>query len=283
MASAIGARIPTTFGQTKCNVLVDTGAMKSCMSQAYYQQLMLPTTRPIHTYQVKSANGSNLCPIRITECEFKIGQKEYKNDFVVCKNLIRPCILGIDFLKKHGTFAGWTPTGKFKLIAQQEFLVESLEVLMKGPMIHNKQGIEIPERSLIMIKTSIDTRRCSKDQVFELKPNFLLTNEHPNLIIVPTVCIMPEERHNCIPLVLINLDKNEKIFLRKGEILGHLEPSSIEINEIVKEDWPKEEEIKGEENEAIHLEKKFITSQAEVNTHRKMQLQDAEVAKKYKE
>ena len=45
----------------------------------------------------------------------------------------------------------------------------------------------------------------------------------------------------------------------------------------------KEEEIKGEENGAIPLEKKFITSPAEVNTHRKMQLQDAEVDKKYKE
>ena len=65
--------------------------------------------RTIHTYQVKSANGSNLCPIGITECEFKIGQKEYKNYFVVCKKLIRPCILGTDFLKKHGIFAGWTP------------------------------------------------------------------------------------------------------------------------------------------------------------------------------
>ena len=65
--------------------------------------------------------------------------------------------------------------------------------------------------------------------------------------------------------------------------MGHLEPSSIEINEIVKEDWPKEEEIRGKENEAIPLEKKFITSPAEVNTHRKMQLQDAEVAKKYNE
>ena len=95
--------------------------------------------------------------------------------------------------------------------------------------------------------------------------------------------IMQGEKHDCIPLVLINLEEDEKILLRKGEILGHLEPSSIEINEVVKEDWPKEEEIKEEENEAIPLEKKFITSPAEVNTHRKMQLQDAEVAKKYKE
>ena len=150
-------------------------------------------------------------------------------------------------------------------------------------MIHNRQGIEILERSLIMIKASIDTRECSKDQVFEVKPNFLLTNEHPNLIIVPTMHIMQDKKHGCIPLVLIVLNEDEKVFLRKGEILGYLEPSSIEINEIVKEDWPKEEEIKEEENEAIPLEKKFITSPAEVNTHRKMQLQDAEVVKKYKE
>ena len=145
--------------------------------------------------------------------------------------------------------------------------MESLEVQMKGPMIHNKQGIEIPERSLAMIKTSVDTRECPKDQVFEVKPNFLLANVHPNLIIVPTVHIIQEERHGCIPLILINLDEDEKMFLRKGKILGHLEPSSIEINEIVKEDWPEEEEIKGVENEAIHLEKKFITSPSEVNTH----------------
>ena len=145
------------------------------MSQAYYQQLMLPSTRPIHTCQVKSANGSNLCPIGITECEFKIGQKKYQNDFVVCKNLVRTRILGTDFLKRHSIFAGWTPTGQFKLISHQEFLVESLEVLVKGPMIHNRQGIDIPGRSLTMVNASIDTRKLLKDQVFEVKPNFLLT------------------------------------------------------------------------------------------------------------
>ena len=244
---------------------------------------MLPSTRPIHAYQVKSANGSNLCPIGITECEFKIGQKEYKNNFVVCKNLIRPCILGTDFLKKHGIFAGWTPTGRFKLISHQEFLVESLEVLMKGPMIHNRQGINILGRSLAMVNASIDTGKLLKDQVFEVKPNFLLTNEHPNLIIVPVLHTIQGKKHDCFPLALVNLNEDEKIFLRKGETLGHLEPCSIEMNEIVKEDWSKMEEIEGKENEAIPLEKKFITSPAEVNTHRKMQLQDAEVAKKYKE
>ena len=58
--------------------------------------------------------------------------------------------------------------------------MESLEVLLKGPMIHNKQGIEIPERSLAIITTSVDTKECPKDQTFEVKLNFLLANEHPN-------------------------------------------------------------------------------------------------------
>ena len=43
------------------------------------------------------------------------------------------------------------------------------------------------------------------------------------------------------------------------------------------------EEIEGEENEATPLEKKFITSLAEVYTHRKIQLQDVDIAKKHKE
>ena len=216
--SAIGATIPTTFGQTKCNVLIDTGAMKSCMSQAYYQQLMLPATRSIHSCSIKSANGTNLCPIGITECEFKIGTKEYKNDFIVCKNLVRPCILGTDFLRKHGIWTGWSPTGKFQLISEQKFLVESLEGLMKGPMIHNRQGINIPGRNLAVVSVLLDTKALQENQVYEVKPN-LLTNEHPNLIVLPMLHVVQREKHDSIPVALINLNEDEKIFLKKGEIL----------------------------------------------------------------
>ena len=171
VGSAIGATIPTTFGQTKCNVLIDRGAMKSCMSQAYYQQLMLPATRTIHSCNIKSANGTNLCPIGITECEFKIGTKEYKNDFIVCKNLVQPCILGTDFLRKHSIWTGWSPTGKVQLISQQKFLVESLEVLMKGPMIHNRQGINIPRRNLAVVRHFKKIRCMRLNQTSYLQMN----------------------------------------------------------------------------------------------------------------
>ena len=70
--------------------------------------------------------------------------------------------------------------GKFKLITQQEFLLESLEVLMNGPMIHNKQGITIPGKMLALIDLSINIDESMDDQMFEVRPNFLFTSEHPN-------------------------------------------------------------------------------------------------------
>ena len=81
-----------------------------------------------------------------------------------------PYILGIDFLRKHGIWTGWSPTGKFQLISQQKFLVESLEVLMKGPMIHNRQGIYIPGRNLSMVSVTFDTKPLQENQVYEVKP-----------------------------------------------------------------------------------------------------------------
>ena len=174
--------------------------------------------------------------------------------------------------------------GKFKLITQQEFLVESLEVLMDGPMIYNKQGITVPGRRLAVIKVSIEMDEKLDGQMFEVKPNFLLTNEHPNLIIMPMLHQVTGEKQEYIPLTLLNLAEDEAVYLKKGEILGHLEPCPITIEEIVKEDWSNSEELDGEEESSeLPLEKKFITSPAEVNTHRRVNLQDAQVSAKYRE
>ena len=115
--------------------------------------------------------------------------------------------------------------------------------------------------------------------MYEVKPNLLLTNEHPNLVVLPMLHLVQKEKHDSIPVALINLNEDEGIFLKKGEILGCLEPSPIEVTGIVK----KESGEIGEEDESIPLEKKFITSPAEVNTHRKMQLQDAEVTEENRE
>ena len=145
-------------------------------------------------------------------------------------------------------------------------------------MIHNRQGINIPGRNLAVVSVLLNSEALQENQVYEIKPNLLLTNEHPNLIVLPMLHLVKKEKYGIIPVALINLNEDDKIFIKKGEILGCLEHSPIEVTEIFQE----HDDI-GEEDESIPLEKKFITSPAEVNTHRRMQLQDVEVTQEYRE
>ena len=81
--------------------MVDIGASKSVMSEEYFLQLTLPDLKQIYNIDIKSASGSKIKTIGITQCTFSIGKHSYTYDFVMCKNLSRPFILGKDFLRQH--------------------------------------------------------------------------------------------------------------------------------------------------------------------------------------
>ena len=91
----IGSEQGTTkVGTTLCNALIDTGATRSCMSETYYRKLQLHKICILSDIHVRSATGSNLSPLGIVNCTFELGKTEFKSDFIVCKNLARPLILG---------------------------------------------------------------------------------------------------------------------------------------------------------------------------------------------
>ena len=98
IGSEQGTTFPTKIGTTMCNTLIDTGAMRSCMSEKYYQKLHLVKIHLLQNINVKSATGSNLAPIGLVTCTFELGKTKFNSDFIVCKNLTRPLILGRDFL-----------------------------------------------------------------------------------------------------------------------------------------------------------------------------------------
>ena len=101
IGSEQGTTFPTKVGSTLCNALIDTGATKSCMSESYYKTLHIDSIRSIVNTRVRSATGSNLSPLGIIKCTFKLGKTAFINDFIVCQNLTRPLILGRDFLMKN--------------------------------------------------------------------------------------------------------------------------------------------------------------------------------------
>ena len=97
IGSEQGTTFPTKICTTVCNALIDTGATRSCMSEKYYKKLHWAKIHLLQNINVKSATGSNLAPMGMVNCTFELGKTKFRSDFIVCKNLTRPLILGRGF------------------------------------------------------------------------------------------------------------------------------------------------------------------------------------------
>ena len=273
----MGATVPATLEHTLHNALVDTGATRSCLSEEYYQQLLLPGLKPVHKLQVRTASGSSLCPTGTVTCDFKLVKQPFSFEFIVCKGLSRPCILGLDFLRKYKIGIGWSPNGKLQLDLHQQVLVESVKVYMSGPTLQTRQCITIPSRSLMVLNAKATIDKHMEGGLYKVVPSFLLSNEYPELVLIPTIHNVEITETQCIPYILLNLSE-EEIFLRKGEILRHLEKEDITIEEITIETMLQNKDMESEKlNCGDSLETMFIASPADVDTHKRVKLQDAEV------
>ena len=279
VGSKKGATVPVQIGKSKCNALVDTGASKSVMCEEYFQQLMLPDLKQIYNIDIKSASGNKIKTIGITQCTFSIGEHSYTYDFVLCKNLSRPFILGIDFLRQHLIDTCLSPSGKLGLRNHKTILIESLETSLSGFLIHTRNCVEIPGRHIIVLDVKVNPTEEHLGQMYNVQQNMILQNEYPALVTVPTLHKIETLKPTKIQYILINFAK-ENVFLPKGELLGSLEPLEENIQKIVTSTSMEMMSIEEEENqntEVEEVEKKFITSPAEVEVHQKINLQDAKI------
>ena len=100
------------MGTTVCNALIDTGATRCCISEEYYRKLQLLKIHLLQNVSVRSATDSNLAPIGLVNGTFMLGDTSFDFDFIVCKNLTRPLILGSDFLIQNHIAVRYSENGK---------------------------------------------------------------------------------------------------------------------------------------------------------------------------
>ena len=236
----------------------------------------------MHKLQVRTASGSSLCPTGTITCDFKLGKQPFSFEFIICRGLSRPCILGLDFLRKYKIGIGWSPNGKFQLDLHQQVLVESIKVYMSGPTLQTRQCITIPSRSLMVLNAKATIDKHMEGGLHKVVPNFLLSDEYPELVLIPTVHNVEITKIECIPYILLNLSE-EAIFLRKGEILRHLEKEDITIEEITTETMLQCKDMESEKlNCGNSLKKALIASPVSDDTCRKVRLQDVEALSHHK-
>ena len=143
IGSEQGTTVPTKIGTTMCNALIDTGATRCCMSEKYYKKLQLAKIHLLQNVNVRSATGSNLAPVRLVNCTFELGETKFSSDFIVCRNLTRPLILGRDFLIQNHVSVRYSENGKCILDYKQQELIASLNVENK-PQLSLANSMTLP-------------------------------------------------------------------------------------------------------------------------------------------
>ena len=284
IGSEQGTTFPTKVGSTLCNALIDTGTTKSCMSESYYKMLHLDSIRSVINTRVRSATGSNLSPLGIVNCTLKLGKTTFVNDFIVCQNLTRPLILGKDFLMKNHITVRYAENGKCILNFQQEEMVATLDIT-NTPQLRTSSSVLLPGRTLAVIQVNSELKPEQSGQIYEVQPNEVLSEKYPNIYVVPMIHNVDTYIPDIVPMVLINFLIDD-VSISKGEIMGSLQSQSIDISEIRTETSTEPSPIGIGEDDVREVsqnqeEKKFITSPADIDVHRKIILQDADISEEH--
>ena len=256
----------------------------------------MPTLRNV---RIRSATGRDVQTLGRTKAQFKLGVSTYSSEFIVCRNLRRPAILGIDFLRKNRLITTWTEEGRFALQKGDDILVESIEVFFEDtyPKLKAIKCIDIQARSIMVITTKADFQIQDQGKIFEVKPTEEFVINHPNLITLPIIHKTDTENRENVPYLLINLANDDEHIL-KGEEIAIMEELMVNSDQIQREEVKQEtkehlksdlkvrkneihfeEEVNYMEEEIItescdsdeegEVEKKFITSPADIETQRK--------------
>ena len=77
-----GTTFPIDIQGLKCNALIDTGATRSCISEANFKTLPQQNLKGLHRVAVRSASGSSLAPVSYMTCNITLGNKTFQHDFI---------------------------------------------------------------------------------------------------------------------------------------------------------------------------------------------------------
>ena len=195
--------------------------------------------------------------------------------------------MGRDFHLQHHITVRYAADGRCILDYQQQELVASIDMEDK-PQLNMTHSVTVPGRILAIVCVCNNLDPNQSGSLYEIEPCDILSEKYPNLCIIPMIHNIDIHRTEHLPLVVINFASDD-VYLLKGETMGFMQIQSLEISEIMTETSTEPSSIiyEDDNNEVLdvqegefkkeNVEKKFITSPADIEVHRKVELQDADI------
>ena len=270
------------------------------MSGDMYKRLKLGPLDTKRLPKVVGADGTSLGAMGRISCEINIGERTFKQTFLVCQNITRPVILGKDFTRDNCAGVHWMENNTRMLTINLEKLIETPELIPTKTKyaVSLKKAANLPPRSCAVVDVNINTD--SKEKV-QMIPDELCQFNNPNIYMYSLHADLAEKRKDTVtPYVIINLSSTEHLYLPKKHVVAfaekdYTEGKVFEIDNLdtTPRNWvPKRTRqtfaqftpIKAETNlhKVLTTATNFIKSPADIETHRKVDLKDTQIKEETK-
>ena len=265
-----------------------------------YKRLKLGPLDTKRLPKVVGADETSLGAMGRISCEISIGERTFKQTFLVCQNITRPVILGKDFARDNCAGVHWTENNTRMLTINLKKLIETPELIPTKTKyaVSLKKAANLPPRSCAVVDVNINTD--SKEKV-QMIPDELCQFNNPNMYMYSLHADLAEKRKDTVtPYMIINLSSTEHLYLPKKHVVAFAEKDDTdgEVFEIDNPDttprnWVPERTrqtfaqftpIKAETDlhKVLTTATNFIKSPADVETHRKVDLKDTQIKEETK-
>ena len=201
--------------------------MRSCINYNTFRKLNVQLTQR-EVPKVIGADGGDLGSMGTVQLTLIIGSKKVTQKFIVCRELRRNIILGVDFAKRNCAGIQWT-TNRTRILSLNGIKAVEVEEDELGIPVTASYHVKIPPRHNAVFEVNI---HAETEETHVIKGNKHLLERHPNMY-QHEIAMMSEEKSRRFPLLAItNLDHVKTLHLAKGEVVGFAIPESSEVTYI---------------------------------------------------
>ena len=201
--------------------------MRSCINYNTFRKLNVQLTQR-EVPKVIGADGGDLGSMGTVQLTLIIGSKKVTQKFIVCRELRRNIILGVDFAKRNCAGIQWT-TNRTRILSLNGIKAVEVEEDELGIPVTASYHVKIPPRHNAVFEVNI---HAETEETHVIKGNKHLLERHPNMY-QHEIAMISEEKTRRFPLLAItNLDHVKTLHLAKGEVVGFAIPESSEVTYI---------------------------------------------------
>ena len=161
----------------------------------------------------------------LSKLMLSIGTNKVVQEFIVCRELRRNIILGMDFAKCNCSGIQWT-TNRTRVLSLNGVKAVEVEEDELGIPVTASYHVRIPPRHNAVFEVNIHAETQGMQVTVGNKH---LLEKHLNMY-QHKVAILAEENSERFPLLAItNLDHIKTLHLAKGEVVGFARPESSEV------------------------------------------------------